>query len=318
MRAVQFHEHGSPSVLQCESIESPTPSAGTVLVSVRAAGVNPVDTYFRSGEYAVPELPAIPGTDLAGEVVAVGAGVTAFESGDRVFATGLGGDGSGSYAEEVVVPVDQVAMLPDGVSFETGAAAGVVVGTAWRALVDHAALTATETVLIQGANGGVGHVAVQLAASMGARVLATAREPYHDRLESLGADHVFSYDRDDLAGAITDVGAPDVILETFVDEYLQFDADVGANGVRVVCIGNATNEASLTSVNTAKNKDVRYQFMTLFNAPDMSAILERVAALLDSGDVVPQIERSYTFEDADAAQRDVLEESFLGKLVLVP
>ncbi|MFC6963580.1 NADPH:quinone reductase [Halocatena marina] len=316
MRAVRFHDHGDPDVLVLDEIEPPEPDHGDVRVTVRAAAVNPVDTYFRTGEYEPPELPMIPGTDLAGVVDSVGDGVSEISEGDRVFATGLGSDRLGTYAEQVTVPADRLAHLPADVSFEIGAAAGVVVGTSWRALVDYAALEPTETCLIHGANGGVGHVAVQLAATIGARVIGTARPPYHDQLESLGATTVLDYTRDDLAEAVDH--APDVILETRADENLQFDADVAATGARVICIGNATEHAELTAIGAAKSKDVCYQFMTLFNAPDLSAILDRTASLLERGAVVPAIARRYDLDEAAEAQRAVMEESLLGKIVLVP
>lgn len=317
MRAMRFHEHGDPDVLEVNDIEAPEPDNGEVRVAVRAAGVNPVDTYFRTGEYQPPELPMIPGSDLAGEIDAVGDGVAGFEEGDRVFATGLGSDRQGTYAEQVVVPVDRLAHLPTDVPFEVGAATGVVVGTAWRAFVDHADLEPTETCLVHGASGGVGHVAVQLAATMGATVIGTASSEYHDRLESLGAAKVFEYGRDDLADSI-ESEAPDVILDTRVDEYMQFDADVAATGARVVCIGNTSEHAELTAIGAAKGKDVRFQFMTLFNTPDLSAVLDQIATLLDTGAVIPEIARTYDLEEAGEAQRAVMEDSVLGKLVLVP
>lgn len=320
MRAVRFHDHGDPNVLTIDEIEPLEPEDDEVRVSVRAAGVNPVDTYFRTGEYEPPTLPMIPGTDLAGVVDNVGTDVSKIDEGDRVFATGLGNDRLGTYAEQVTVPVDRLARLPSGVSFESGAAAGVVVGTAWRALVDHADLEPTETCLIHGASGGVGHVAVQLAAAMGAHVVGTARPEYHDQLKSLGASAVLDYTRarDDLAEQVREIGAPDVILDTRVDEYLQFDADVAAPGARVICIGNASERAQLTAIGTAKNKDVRFQFMTLFNAPDLSSVLARIASLLETGAVTPEIDRTLDLEAAADAQRAVMNESILGKIVLAP
>jgi NADPH2:quinone reductase len=317
MRAVRYHDHGGPDVLEINDIESPEPDHGEVRVAVRAVGVNPVDTYFRTGEYEVPELPMVPGSDLAGEVDAVGDGVTDFDEGDRVFATGLGG-GQGTYAEQVVAPVDRLAHLPSDVPFEVGAATGVVAGTAWRAFVDHADLEPAETCLVHGASGGVGHVAVQLASTMGANVVGTASEEYHDRLESLGATTMLDYTRDDLADAVTEAGTPDVILDTRADEYLQFDADVAAIGARVICIGNATEHAELTAIGAAKTKDVRFQFMTLFNTPDLSAVLDRIAALLDTGAVIPDVARTYDLDEAGEAQRAVMEDSVFGKLVLIP
>jgi NADPH2:quinone reductase len=317
MRAVRFHEHGDPDVLEVDDIEAPEPDHGEVRVAVRAAGVNPVDTYFRTGEYQPPETPMIPGSDLAGEIDAVGDGVTDFEEGDRVFATGLGSDRQGTYAEQVIVPVDRLAHLPEDVPFEVGAATGVVAGTAWRAFVDHADLEPTETCLVHGASGGVGHVAVQLAATMGATVIGTSSRKYHERLESLGATEMFDYGRDDLADSV-ESEKPNVILDTRVDEYMQFDADVAATGARVICIGNTSEQAELTALGAAKSKDVRFQFMTLFNTPDLSDALDRIAPLLDSGAVIPEVARTYDLEEAGEAQRAVMEDSVFGKLVLVP
>jgi len=320
MRVVRYHEHGGPEVLQVDDVEPPEPGPGELRIDTRAVGVNPVDTYFREGSYPVPELPWIPGSDVAGVVDAAGRGA-AVEPGTRVFATGtLGNDRQGTYAEQVLVPADWAAELPEGCAFEEGAALGLVGLTAWRAFVEFARVEPAERVLVHGGSGGVGHVAVQIADAMGARVTTTARRDYHDYLRRLGASTVVDYrqDDDELAAAITDAGAPDVVLDTHFDDYLQLDADVAAHGGRVVCIGNDAASARLDAAGAAKSKDVGFQFMTMFSAPDVGGALDRLATLAEDGRVVPEIARTYSLEEAAEAQRAVLRDSFRGKLVIVP
>ncbi len=324
MRAVRYHEHGGTEVLQVDDIDRPTAGPDEVVVEVRAAGVNPVDTYFREGSYEPFTLPMIPGVDVAGEVTDVGPGVEAFSLGDRVYGTGLGSAHYGAYAEYVAVPTDRLVTLPDAVPFDQGGGAGVAAVTAWRALVDHAGLEPSERVLIHGGSGGVGHAAVQLAAAMGAHVLTTAAPEYHDALADLGADATFDYSRDDLAEAVrteaarTGADGVDVILDHRLDDYLQFDAEVAATGARVVGIGENDPAVGFSNDGVARSKDVNYQFMSMFNTPDMRVPLRRLAYLMDQGDIAISVADSYDLSSADQAQRVVMEGSFLGKLVVEP
>jgi len=318
MRAVRYHEHGGPEVLQVEEIDRPEPNADEVLVAIRAAGVNPVDTYFREGSYQPYALPMIPGSDYAGEVVSVGEDVSGFDEGDRVFGTGLGSDRPGTYAEYATAPTDRVAHLPDGISYAEGAAVALVGVTAWRCLIDHAALQPAERCLVHGGSGGVGHVAVQLADATGAEVVTTAREEYHGLLADLGADVTIDYGRDDLGDAVVAAGRPAVILDHMLDDYLQFDADVAAQGARIVGIGNTDTAAGFTDVPGARSKELTLQLSSMFNTPDMSAVLARLATLMRYGELVPDVARTYDLEEAADAQRDVMAESFFGKLVIRP
>ncbi|MDS0299344.1 NADPH:quinone reductase [Halogeometricum sp. S1BR25-6] len=318
MRAVRFHEHGGPDVLAVDDVAEPEPGHGEVVVEVGAAGVNPVDTYFREGAYPVPSLPFVPGSDLAGTVVDVGDGVERFSLGDRVFGTGLGNGRPGTYAEQVAAPVDSLAHLSDDAELTDAAALALVGTTAWRALVHHAGVEPAETVLVHGGSGGVGHVAVQLARTMGARVVATASPDHHDALRNLGADPVFDYRRDDLQSMISEAGAPDVVLDTHMDRYLQLNADVAADGARIVGVGNDTAEGGFDDIGATKSKELRYQFMSMFNTPYPSDVLARLNELLVRGDVEPVVHDTYALEAAADAQRAVLNDSFVGKLVLVP
>lgn len=321
MRAVRLQEHGGPGVLRVEEIDRPRPGYGELLVEVAATGVNPVDTYFRDGSYTPVGLPFTPGVDFAGTVVEVGEGVTEFEAGDSVFGTGIGnGEHQGAYAEYTVAPADRTVALPAGVDVITAGAAGVVAGTAWRALIDHGRLGPAADCLIHGGSGGVGHAAVQIAAATGARVVTTASEAYHDTLTALGADVVVDYRCEDLADATTEAsdGGFDVILDHRLDDYLQFDADIAATHARVVGIGQNSPDPCFSDIAAVRAKDVSYHFMSLFNTPDFRDVLEGVAYLLSVADLEIVIHTEHSLEEAGEGQRAVMEESFLGKRVIIP
>ncbi|MFB6109104.1 MAG: NADPH:quinone reductase [Haloplanus sp.] len=320
MRAVRYHEYGGPDVLQVDEVDRPEATGHEVVVEVHGAGVNPVDTYFREGGYEPFTLPMVTGVDVAGEVVDVGDDVEGYEVGDRVVGTGLNQEFYGSYAEYVAVPDDRLAHLSNGVDTVAAAGLGVAGVTAYRALIDHAELKPGETALIHGGSGGVGHMAVQLAAAAGARVVTTASPTYHDRLDALGADAVLDYARDDLREAVVEAsdGGPDVILDHRLDDYFQFDADVAAHAARVVGIGENDPEITLTNDGAARGKDVSFQFMSMFNTPDLARPLGRMARLLGDGEIELDVARTYDLDDAAQAQIDVMEDRFLGKLVVTP
>ncbi|RQG99909.1 NADPH:quinone reductase [Natrarchaeobius oligotrophus] len=321
MRAVRLHDHGDADVLQVDETDRPEPGADELLVEVTAAGVNPVDTYFRDGSYEPAAIPFTPGVDVAGVVAEVGGDVTAFEAGDRVYGTGIGnGTFQGSYAEYATIPTDRVVTLPDGADLLEAGAAGVVAVTAWRALIDHADLEPAEYCLVHGGSGGVGHAAVQIARAVNARVITTAAPEYHDDLRSLGAETVLDYGRDDLEEAVLEAsdGGVDVILDHRLDDYLQFDANVAAENARVVGIGENSPDPGFTDDGAARSKDVTYTFMSMFNTPDLRVPLRGVAHLVDVGALSIAVARSYDLEEAGEAQRAAMEDSFLGKLVVEP
>jgi NADPH:quinone reductase-like Zn-dependent oxidoreductase len=321
MRAVTFEAHGGPDVLQVTEVDRPDPAGHELLVEVRAAGVNPVDTYFRDGSYTPADLPFTPGVDVAGVVREVGEYVEGFEPGDRVYGTGIGNATyQGGYAEYATVPEDRIVALPDGADLVEAGAAGVVAGTAWRALVDHADLDPAEFCLVHGGSGGVGHAAVQIGAAVRARVITTAAPTYHDVLSDLGAETVLDYSRDDLADAVLEAsdGGVDVVLDHRLDDYMQFDADVAVPGGRVVGIGENSPDPAFTNDGAARSKDVSYQFMSMFNTPDLRVLLNGAAHLMATGALSVEVARSYDLEEAAEAQRAVMEDSFFGKLVIEP
>ena len=326
MRAVRFHDHGSTDVLQVDEVDRPDPGGHEVLVEIHGAGVNPVDTYFREGSYEPFTMPMVPGIDFAGEVAAVGEYVEGFDEGDPVYGTGIGKDHYGGYAEYAAVTDDRLVHLPESVDPVAAGGAGVAAVTAWRALVDHAALQVGDRCLIHGGSGGVGHVAVQLAAAAGAHVITTASPAYHGRLHELGADVVLDYHRDDLADAVVDAAdsvagqseGVDVILDHRLHEYLQFDADVAATGCRVVGIGEKEQTVGFTQSSAARGKDLNLTLMSMFNTPEFRPRLSKLASLMASGELAIQVDETYGLDEAGEAQRAVLEDSFLGKLVITP
>lgn len=322
MRAVRYHKTGSPSVLSVDTVSQPTPRSDDVLVSVRAASINPTDAKRRNrGSGPVPKT---TGSDFAGVVAEVGSDVTAFSPGDRVCGTGLHTKRfhQGSFAEYVSVPVDVVAPLPKSVSFEDGAAIALVGVTAWQALIENAGLRPTETCLVHGGTGGVGHVLVQLASFLGAYTVTTVGSTMAEQaVTDLGADAAFRYDNPDLLEAVggqTDAGY-DVITDHRVHEYFDFDIEAAAFGGRIVHYGGS--EATVRYPRTGRGKDISIHMLSMSNlsrrddTPRVSTHLRRVLGLVESGAIEPVIARTYDFEDAAEMHRAVIDDSFVGKLV---
>ncbi|HEY5016554.1 MAG TPA: NADP-dependent oxidoreductase [Streptosporangiaceae bacterium] len=195
MKAVRFDQYGDVDVLAYEDADTPVPGAGQVLVKVAATSFNPADVAFRAGylsEIIPLTLPHIPGLDLAGTVESVGPGVTGWKTGDAVVAILPMAD-DGAAAEYVLAPADLLALAPTTVDLADAAALPASGLTAWQALFEHAGLTARQTILVNGAGGGVGGYAVQLARRAGATVTATASSRSADRLRGHGADTIIDY-----------------------------------------------------------------------------------------------------------------------------
>ena len=320
MRAIVVREFGPPEVMKVEDVADPAPSPGQVLVTVAAAGVNPVETYVRGGAYArLPALPYIPGTDLAGTVERVGAGVSMFKPGDRVYAHGVA-PASGAYAERAVCEEHQVHPLPARVSFAQGAAMGVPYGTAWRALFIRGNARAGETVFVHGASGGVGTAAVQMARAHGLRVIGTAgtaagvtlvrEQGAHDVVNHREANYM------DRVRELTGGKGVDLILEMLANVNLDRDLDLLALRGRVVVIGNRGR----IEIDPRKTmgKDAEIRGMTLANASrdELAAIHAGLVAGLETGTLKPAIGQEFPLEQASRAHVAVMESGAHGKIVL--
>ena len=228
MKAIRVHEFGGPDVLKLDDVPDLQAGAGQVAVRVKAAGVNPYDTYMRQGTYAIkPSLPYTPGSDAAGIVDSVGEGVSDFEPGDHVY---VGGTLTGAYAEQALAEAWQVHPLPPNVTFAQGAGVNVPYATAYRALWHVARAQAGETVLIHGASGGVGVAAVQLARAAGMKVIGTGgTERGRELVAVQGAHHVLDHRSqgylDELL-KLTGGRGVDVILEMLANVNLAKDLSV--------------------------------------------------------------------------------------------
>ena len=320
MKAIRVHEFGGPEVLRLEETPEPKPSAGQVLVRVRAAGVNPVDTYIRSGVHAVkPALPYTPGLDAAGEVEAVGEGVTRLAAGQRVYTAG---SLTGAYAELVLCEESQCHPLPERVSFAQGAGIFTPYTTAYRALFQRAKAQPAETVLVHGASGGVGTAAVQLARSAGLRVVGTAGTEEGRRLVSeQGAHDVLDHRAPDYLeqlNGLTGGRGVDVILEMLANVNLDRDLGALAKGGRVVVVGSrGTVEINPRQ---AMTRDASILGMTLFNISpqEFASIHAALGAGLEAGTLSPVVGRELPLAEAARAHEEVLKPGAYGKIVLIP
>jgi NADPH:quinone reductase len=320
MKAIRLHEFGGPEVMRLEEVADPQAGAGQVLVRVAAAGVNPVDTYIRSGAHARrPELPYTPGMDAAGTVLATGEGVRRVKAGDRVYTAGTL---SGAYAELALCDEAEVYPLASSVSFSQGAATGVPYATAYRALFQRAHALPGETVLIHGASGGVGIAAVQLALAAGLTVIGTAgSEQGLQLVKEQGAHHVLNHREanylDELP-ALTDNRGVDVVLEMLANVNLGKDLNVLARGGRVVVIGS--RGAVEIDPRATMNRDAAILGMSLLftSAADLARIHAALVAGLTNGTLRPVVGREMPLAEAAAAHRAVLEQGAYGKIVLLP
>lgn len=319
MRAVRYHDYGSPDVLQVDEVDRPTPDRGEVLVEMRATSVNRVDVMFRAGRYGDLPLPSIPGGDGAGVVTAVGEDVEIFNPGDRVFASGMDRAEGGTFAEYATIPAEKLANLPDDVSWAAGGAIGNVGATAWTALEDLAGIQAGDRVLIHGGSGGVGHVAVQIAAHSGAEVITTAgSEGARARLTELGAAAVLDYESDSLADdivAATDGAGVETVLDHRLEEYLDLDLSVLTEGGTIISTMGHVPE---TNGRPLYNKEVTIQPLKMDNHPTRRPVLERLARLMSQDVLTPVVADTFAFDNAARAHQEILTGGYVGKLVVTP
>jgi NADPH2:quinone reductase len=319
MKAIVVREFGGPEVLRLEDMPDPRPGKGEVLVRVRAVGVNPYETYIRSGTYTrTPKLPWVPGHDAAGTVEAVGEGVASVKKGDRVYTIFTT---SGAYAELAVCPELGVARLPERVSFEQGAALYVPYTTAWVALFRRAHLQPGEIVLVHGASGGVGVAAVQLARAAGAIVIGTAGTSEGEKIvQDEGAHHVVDHRaKDHLAKAALLAGRPiDIIIEMLANENLNADLEALAPNGRVVVVGSRGKVE--IDPRHAMTRDAAILGMSLNNLTleEKARLQPAIVAGLENGSLRPVVGRKLPLREAAEAHRLVMASGAKGKIVLVP
>ena len=320
MKAIRVHKFGGPEVLKFET-DVPVPKVGDndVLVRVRAVGVNPVETYIRSGAYArKPQLPFILGNDCAGVVEGVGSKVTSFKQGDHVFTSQ---SHSGTYAYLTVAPVTKVHPLHKGLSFEQGAALSTPYLTAYRALIVRAAARPGETVLVHGASGGVGVAAIQIARAFGMTVLGTAGTGEGTELvRKAGAHFVFSHRQDGYLDQIKEASGDngvDVIIENAAHINLGNDLGLLARGGRVAVVGSR-GPVEVNPRDTMSREAAVFGVM-LFNSSEKE-LTEMHAAIqggMEAGWLRPIVGKKFPLEKASEAHENIITGSgALGKMVL--
>jgi len=317
MKAIRVHQFGGPEVLKLEDVPDPLPGDGQVVVRVRAIGINPVETYVRAGKYGPRQFPYTPGSDAAGEVKAVGAGVR-FKPGQRVYTAG---SISGTYAELALCNEAQVHPLAEKISFEQGAAMGVPYATAYYGLFLRACPRAGEIVFVHGASGGVGLASVQLARAFGLTVIGTASTETGRKLViDEGAHHVLDHHApgylEQLMKLTADKGV-DIILEMAAHTNLGKDLTVLAREGRVIVIGSRGPVEINPRDTMARTADIRG--MTLMNATpaELKGIHAALGEGLANGTLRPIIGKRMKFPEAAAAHEAILAPGSYGKIVLL-
>jgi putative PIG3 family NAD(P)H quinone oxidoreductase len=324
MRAIVIEAPGGPEVLQWREVPTPEPGRGEVRVRVRATAVNRADLLQRMGLYpAPPDAPQqIPGLEFAGEIDAVGAGVSAWKPGDRVF----GLVGGGAYAEQLVTHADCVARMPDALSFTDAAAIPEAFITAWDAMVSQAGLGAGESVLIHAVGSGVGTAAVQIARALSARPLGTARTAAKlSRAGKLGMDRGFAVENakfaDDVLRATGGRGV-DVVLELVGGGYVGEDLSCCAPQGRIVLVGLMAGVRGELDLGLILRKRLVIMGTQLRARPlgekiEVTRTFERhVVPLVESGALQPIVERVMPVAEAAAAHQAMAGNEGFGKIVL--
>jgi NADPH2:quinone reductase len=299
MKAIVLESFGGPESFQLRDVPKPVPHAGQVLVRVHATSINPLDYQVRRGDYPdlVP-LPAITGHDVSGVVETVGPGVTAFAPGDEVWYTPQIFDGSGSYAEYHVASEGIVGKKPGSMSHLEAASLTLVGGTAWEALVVRAGLRVGESILVHGGAGGVGHVAIQLAKAIGARVFTTVRGANADFARRMGADVLIDYEKEDYVDAVrreTGGRGVDVVFDTIGGDTLSRSPDILAQLGRVVTIVDLARPQNLIQ---AWGKNASYHFV--FTRQHRGK-LDELSALIERGQLRPHVGAVYSLADIPLA-----------------
>ena len=321
MKAIVVREFGEPGVLRLE--EAPDPRlAGPdeILVDVRAVGVNPVETYVRSGAYPPnPPLPYTPGSDCAGLVTEVGKNVADFTPGDRVYTSG---SLTGTYAEKTRCLTAHVHRLPATTSFAQGAALGVPYATAYHALFHRAQAVPGETVLVHGASGGVGLAAVQLAAARGVTVFGTAGSEEGRRLiveqgAAYALDHADPAHFDGVLDLTQGYGV-DVIIELLANVNLGRDLTVLAPRGRVVVVGSRGPVEITPRDLMNREADILGMRLPNVSLERLASIHAAVVAGLAAGTLFPVVAQELPLSEAAEAHRAVMERRHLGKIVLLP
>ncbi|MFC4550750.1 MULTISPECIES: zinc-binding dehydrogenase [Halorussus] len=342
MKAVQFEEHGDRDVLEYGDFPDPTPDRDEVLVDVKAGALNHLDIWTRRGMPGIDlDMPHVPGSDAAGVVLEVGEDVTRFEAGDRVALSAgvscgkcehcrhgehslcvnyhiIGEHVRGVHSEMAAIPADNLVPVPQGVDWETAAAAPLVFQTAWRMLVTRADVDPGEKVLVLGASGGVGHAAVQIADYLGAEVYATgSTDEKLDHARDLGADYAINYAEEDFADRIrelTDKRGVDVVVDHIGEQTYPDSLKSLAKGGRIVTCGATTGPNPGAGLNRIFWNQLSVIGSTMATHGEADDVLE----LVWEGEFEPAIREVLPMSEAARAHEMLEEREGFGKVVVVP
>jgi NADPH:quinone reductase len=320
MKAILVREFGGPEVLKLEEVPTPRPGPGQALVKIRAAGINPYDTYMRAGVYPVkPPLPYTPGSDGAGTVEAIGEGVTTVKPGDRVY---VAKTLTGAYAEYALTLESQVHPLPTKINFSQGAGVWVPYATAYYALHMSTKARASETLLVHGASGGVGVAAVQMANAMGLKVFGTAgSEKGLELVKREGAHQTFNHSApgylEEIMKATGGQGV-DLILEMLANVNLGQDLKLLAKRGRVVIIGSRGDTTITPRDLMSRMASVHAMMLWATTDAEEKEIHAGIIAGLEVSTLRPIVGKEIPLAEASRGHKEVLQPGAFGKIVLVP
>lgn len=323
MQAIVYDEYGSPDVLRLEQVPKPLPGDAQLLIRIRAAAVNPLDWHYLRGTpylmrmesgYRRPVDTRL-GVDMAGEVVAVGKDVTQFKPGDAVFGTA-----SGAFSEYAITSEKRVALKPANLTFQQAAAVPVAALTALQALRDKGQIKPGQKVLINGASGGVGTFAVQIAKAMGAEVTGVCSTRNVELVRSLGADHVVDYTQQDFTAGSERY---DVIIDNVFNRSLSENRRVLVPTGKYVLIGGGGPQDNkwLGPIGTVIGMMVVSQFVDQELGFMLSSMrqddLRALGELMQAGKVTPVIDRTYSLQEAPVALHYLETGRARGKVVII-
>ncbi len=309
MQAVRFHRFGPPEVLVVDSIPRPSgPGAGQVLVRVRAAGVNPIDTAIRGGfvQNRIPvTLPAIPGVELSGTIEEVGPDVTDFVPGQAIYSNCISNLGNGSCVEYMLLPVDTVFRMPRNLSFDQAATVAHGARTAWSGLFEYGNLQAGQCVLVQGGSGGVGMYAVQLAHLKGAYVITTTSAQNFEFARGMGADETIDYTTTNFEEIVKDV---DMVFDCVGGKVMDDSWQVlKRGGTLVSAVGFPSEEtANKFGVDAARVMFPR----------DLKSIILQVTSLMEEGKLRPHIRKTFYMDEAADAHALCESKQGRGRIII--
>ena len=313
MKAVQFAQYGGPDVLQVRDVPDPTPGPSDVLIEVRATTVNRLDLFQRDGSRPVEKLPFTPGWEAAGVVLQDNQG---FHAGERVMTTQApAAKGGGGYASKIAVPAADLVRIPDGVTFEQAAAAGLTSSTAWGALFDLGHLKAGERVLIWAGSSGVGLMAIQLAKHAGGWVVTTAgNSAKAEVLRRLGADMVVNHRNEKVGQVVQSAHGVNLVIE-LVGTTLQDSIEACTPDGRIVLVGNLGGKESTIDTQSWRLKRVHVIGGGILHTSTENE--RRILELVASKAITPIIAKTMPITQAAEAHRLLASGELIGKIVLV-